>query len=1096
MHDTAGRVIDGPDARGRDLDRRTAGHRARHPVQDAGRGRNHEPGSRQPASRPSPSALALGRASPRRAPLAPATPRPGGPGKENASDGVKEVGDAFESARLLDGSRRVAALEGSSRTTVLRVRGDLSTAKTAAPPSALSRADRVRARRLRRRRGRVSPRRGRGAGNGPFADDAEFASIQAMEAAGHDADAAKEWTAGRSATRRARCCGEARLAQAWNALRRGEADLAAKQLAALTQASAVDGARSARHAGPRDRAPLSLSEAGRGAGAARDRDPAARRRSTCARLCYRSRGRAPVGRRVPGGRANVPELAARRPGPARKGERVPRGARLPQRRGGVRARRAQGRRTRACARKPSCAARARCSSPARPTPRSGCCAAWSSVTGHRCRGARPVPRRRSAAREPGPVRARRSSRYNRVLTSYFQHRVAASAQYRVAPLPRRARPARRRDRQLPGGRVGLSARAGSARRRLSRRRRACCSRKPRVAAPYFQIVLDRYARRATASRTPTCSRRPSTWSWWRPRSVHARVLVSPAGRSRVSSPARRTCCLGRCRPSHSTWRAYALLIDADASAAQAATRRPQATLERLTQDFPDHPVGAARDQTARVDVRAAGQRQPRDRDRRAAARALRRERQAGDRERGAPRHRARPLQPEELSRRRGRIRGVPQSVPDASRAGYAPSTRRGSATRGSNRAGDAVDHWEAIVKDSAAAPHRGAGMGARRRPLLPGAALRRGQALLPGPARALRRRPRPRGWRSLRLGAVRVQRRARRGGARSATRRSVARYPRHARTRARPSAAPSWRSTVWARAAKGTRGAGQAGRAVSHQRLCRRRAVPDREARLSGEAVRRGGRRVPPRGEPVPVLFGRRPGAIPAGGLLRARRDPRSDARARLRAVPVLSSRRASSAHGGASGSGSCSSRRRTTCAAALAFTRSLEDSTTRPTCARPSRYNLALCQRQLGPDRRGARRARALPRRAPERRARRRGRVPARRHRRGRRATRGRGARRVPACARRAALRRARRSRSASGSGACREQQEDVDGALKAYRRAAASPRAPERRSGSRRSPAARRSMKRGRSSRRRSTAYRDIAQNSKDNELAAAAAGRASAA
>src|SRR6185295_7489087 len=46
-------------------------------------------------------------------------------------------------------------------------------------------------------------------------------------------------------------------------------------------------------------------------------------------------------------------------------------------------------------------------------------------------------------------------------------------------------------------------------------------------------------------------------------------------------------------PSHSPWRAYALLIDADASAAQNRYPEAQKTLENLTRDFPDHPVGAS-----------------------------------------------------------------------------------------------------------------------------------------------------------------------------------------------------------------------------------------------------------------------------------------------------------------------------------------------------------------------------------------------------------------------------------------------------------------------------------------------------------------------
>src|SRR5205085_187902 len=46
-------------------------------------------------------------------------------------------------------------------------------------------------------------------------------------------------------------------------------------------------------------------------------------------------------------------------------------------------------------------------------------------------------------------------------------------------------------------------------------------------------------------------------------------------------------------PSRSPWRAWAMLIDADAAASQARFPEAQRTLEALARDWPDAPVGAS-----------------------------------------------------------------------------------------------------------------------------------------------------------------------------------------------------------------------------------------------------------------------------------------------------------------------------------------------------------------------------------------------------------------------------------------------------------------------------------------------------------------------
>src|SRR5262249_14928886 len=115
--------------------------------------------------------------------------------------------------------------------------------------------------------------------------------------------------------------------------------------------------------------------------------------------------------------------------------------------------------------------------------------------------------------------------------------------------------------------------------------------KPIPAAPYLQLVLDRYA-------------------GTKDQAGHV-VFAKPEHQELVEAALcllemcyHRTGDLGQLSgaphlllqqmpPSHSAWRAYALLIDADASAAMGRYPLAQETLERLMREFPDHAVGAS-----------------------------------------------------------------------------------------------------------------------------------------------------------------------------------------------------------------------------------------------------------------------------------------------------------------------------------------------------------------------------------------------------------------------------------------------------------------------------------------------------------------------
>src|SRR5262249_4784445 len=71
---------------------------------------------------------------------------------------------------------------------------------------------------------------------GPFADDAQFAAIEAMEAAGDDPGAAREWAKWEKQWPQSPLLPVARMREAWNMMRRGDAAGAQKTLAAVVAA--------------------------------------------------------------------------------------------------------------------------------------------------------------------------------------------------------------------------------------------------------------------------------------------------------------------------------------------------------------------------------------------------------------------------------------------------------------------------------------------------------------------------------------------------------------------------------------------------------------------------------------------------------------------------------------------------------------------------------------------------------------------------------------------------------------------------------------------------------------------------------------------
>jgi TolA-binding protein len=180
--------------------------------------------------------------------------------------------------------------------------------------------------------------------------------------------------------------------------------------------------------------------------------------------------------------------------------------------------------------------------------------------------------------------------FNRVLSEYFQHKVAASAQYRVAraldAMGRRADATGSYQAVVGGYPLEPEAPAAAYLAGVG----LMDQNKPLAAAPYFQLVLDRYSKKDQGGRVVFA--KPEHQELVEASLCLLQLCYHRAGDLGQLSGAPHV--LLKAMPSsHSPWRAYALLIDADASAAQARYPEAQQTLESLMREFPDHPVGAS-----------------------------------------------------------------------------------------------------------------------------------------------------------------------------------------------------------------------------------------------------------------------------------------------------------------------------------------------------------------------------------------------------------------------------------------------------------------------------------------------------------------------
>ncbi len=177
--------------------------------------------------------------------------------------------------------------------------------------------------------------------------------------------------------------------------------------------------------------------------------------------------------------------------------------------------------------------------------------------------------------------------FNQVLARYFEHKLAPRAQYRIGrsleALDRRADATSTYQAVVAGYPLSPESPAaaylaGVGLLELGR---------PATAAPYFQIVLDRYSRNDSTGAIVFASEEHREL-------VEASLCLLELSYHRTGNLGQLSgaphMMLQKMPPSKSPWRAYALLIDADALAAQARYPETETMLEQLLDEFPEHSI--------------------------------------------------------------------------------------------------------------------------------------------------------------------------------------------------------------------------------------------------------------------------------------------------------------------------------------------------------------------------------------------------------------------------------------------------------------------------------------------------------------------------
>jgi TolA-binding protein len=178
--------------------------------------------------------------------------------------------------------------------------------------------------------------------------------------------------------------------------------------------------------------------------------------------------------------------------------------------------------------------------------------------------------------------------FNRVLSDYFEHSLAASAQYRVGrcldALGRQSEATSSYMAVVSGYPLSPESPAAAYLAGVG----LLSQNKPTAAAPYFQLVLDRYAHDDTTGMFVFASSEDQEL-------VEAALCLLELSYRRAGDLGQLSgaphLMLQKMPPSTSLWRAYAVLIDADALAAQARYDDAQKSLNQLIKQFPENHVG-------------------------------------------------------------------------------------------------------------------------------------------------------------------------------------------------------------------------------------------------------------------------------------------------------------------------------------------------------------------------------------------------------------------------------------------------------------------------------------------------------------------------
>jgi TolA-binding protein len=177
--------------------------------------------------------------------------------------------------------------------------------------------------------------------------------------------------------------------------------------------------------------------------------------------------------------------------------------------------------------------------------------------------------------------------FTRVLAEYFEHDLAARAQYRIG---------RSLDALGRGAEATSAYQAVVAGYPMSPESPAAAYlagvglmelRQPLAAAPYFQLVMDRYARSDSSGIFVFAS--PEHQELVEASLCLLEYAYHSAGDLGQLSGAPHLM-LQKMPPSDSPWRAYSILIDADALASQARYEEAEAMLGKLISGFPSHPA--------------------------------------------------------------------------------------------------------------------------------------------------------------------------------------------------------------------------------------------------------------------------------------------------------------------------------------------------------------------------------------------------------------------------------------------------------------------------------------------------------------------------